>query len=77
VVSTKWDHSPHFSSFTLDFERNVAGDLISLRGDIGWPARPPDLTIADDVNAYLCRPVLKWRLQGHISAGIHAGVPIK
>jgi hypothetical protein len=36
VVSTRWCNSLHISSFA----RNV----VSLRGDIGWPPRSPDLT---------------------------------
>ena len=44
---TGWDNSPHFSTCDGDFEGDVPRHLISLRGDIGWPARSPDLNLCD------------------------------
>ena len=47
MVSTGWDNSPHFSTCDGDFEGDVPRHLISLRGDIGWPAHSPDLNSCD------------------------------
>ena len=61
MVSTGQGHSPHFPLFTLNFERNVPQS--SLRGDISWPARSPDLTPCD------------FFLWGYLKAKVYARRP--
>ena len=82
VVSTGQGHSPHFPLFTLNFERNVPQS--SLRGDISWPARSPDLTPCDfflwgklKAKVYAHRPGTTEQLKEAIRQEVAAIPPAK
>lgn len=47
LVPTRWYHGSHSLSFDDNFEGNVPGWLISIRGDIPCVAHLPDLTPCD------------------------------
>ena len=47
MVSTRWSNCPFGKKINGCFARTLSAHLISLRGDIGWPARSPDLSPCD------------------------------
>ena len=47
LVSAGWSNSSYSAEIHANFAENFLGKLISLRGDVGWPAHSSDLAPCD------------------------------